>query len=368
MLHRMALRVLPSLALAVTEESVRKRKRLVMLAPGLAAFVIYRLTKQILPLSDAVTLLAVSGLVSAATAVWAYRMGRQVPLVHVWREDGMRRLAWLIGWIGFVYGVQLSLMVLALLKILVNYDFLQHPDGPAMMTIIIACTSVARDAFEIGHVRLLQRQGEPIVTFPDGASFRDTVGARAGQMTRWALLPAVGCAVMAVALGTVHNLAATGLAQLILVTLCAGSLSVWAYLAGEQRPGGWHALMNRAGWMELFRYWWWPGLAFAATYYLSWAGLMFFVVEADVSGSVVRGAIAGAVAGMMAGYCYYLGHRRHVENQLRQIVPPSLLRCPFVMGILSKQSAFGQGGTPPEAMATIVTSGPSPTVVTGKHS
>lgn len=360
----MVLRVLPSLSLAVTEESVRKRKRWVMFVPGLVAFAIYRLTKQIVPLSDAVTLLAMSGLVSAATAVWSYRMGRRVSLAQVWREDGMRRLAWLVGWIGFVYGVQLSLMVLALLKILANYDFLQHPDGPAMMAMIIACTSVARDAFEIGHVRLLQRQGEPIVTFPDGASFRDALGVRTGQIIRWALFPALGCAVTAVALGAVHDLAATGLAQLILVTLCAGSLSVWAYLAGERRPGGWSAMMNAAGWMELFRYWWWPGLAFAATYYLSWAGLIFFVVQADVNGSLTRGAIAGAVAGMMAGYCYYLGYRRHVENQLRQIVPPSLLRCPFVMGILSKQSTLGQGGPPQEAMATM----PSPTVIAGKHS
>jgi hypothetical protein len=368
MLHRMALRVLPSLALAVTEESVRKRKRWVMFVPGLVAFAVYRLAKQVLPLSDAITLLAVSGLVSAATAIWAYRMGRQASVAQIWREDGLRRVAWLVGWIGFVYGVQLSLMVLALLKILAQYDFLLHPDGPAMMAIIIACTSVARDAFEIGHVRLRQRQGEPVVTFPDGAGFRDAVAAHTGRMARWALLPAVGCAMAAVALGLVHEMAATGLAQLILVTLCAGSLAVWAYLSGEQRPGGWHVLMDGAGRVELFRYWWWPGLAFAATYYLSWAGLMFFVVQAGVSGSLTRGAIAGAVAGMMAVYGYYLGHRRHVENQLRQIVPPSLLRCPFVMGILSKQTALGQGGPPPEAMAAIATSGSSPTVSAGKRS
>jgi len=174
---------------------------------------------------------------------------------------------------------------------------------------------------------------------------------------------AAGCAAAAIGLGTVHELAATGLAQLIFVTLCAGSLALWAYLAGEQRPGGWNALMSTGGWMELFRYWWWPGLAFAATYYLSWAGLVFFVMHTDVSGALARGAIAGGVAGMMAVYCYYLGHRRHVENQLHQTVPPSLLRCPFVMGILSKQPALGQGGPPPEAMARV----PSPTVIAGKH-
>jgi hypothetical protein len=116
--------------------------------------------------------------------------------------------------------------------------------------------------------------------------------------------------------------------------------------------------------MELFRYWWWPGLAFAATYYLSWAGLLIFVLQTDVSGGPVRGAIAGGVAGMMAVYCHYLGRRRHVENQLHQIVPPSLLRCPFVMGILSKQPTLRSGGPSPEAAARMV----SPTIVAGKHS
>jgi hypothetical protein len=91
---------------------------------------------------------------------------------------------------------------------------------------------------------------------------------------------------------------------------------------------------------------------------------VFFVVQADVSGSLARGAIAGAVAGMMAMYCYYLGHRRHVENQLRQIVPPSLLRCPFVMGILSKQPTLGRESPPPEARSNL---GP-PAVIVGKES
>jgi hypothetical protein len=334
-----------------------------MVVPGLAAFAVYRLVKQVLPLSDAVTLLAVSGLASAAAAFWAYRRGRQVSFARMWRVDGLRRLAWLVGWIGFAYGVQLSLMVLALLRILVGYDFLEHPDGPAMMAIIIACTSVARDAFEIGHVRLLQRQGEPVVTFPDGAGLRDAMGAQPARLAMWALLPAIGVAALAAAAGGIHDLAATALAQFLLVTLLAGSLAVWAYVAGEQRPGGWTGLMDSSGRMEVFRYWWWPGLAFAATYYLSWAGLLFFVVRADVGGGLARGAIAGAVAGMMATYCYYLGYRRRVENQLRQIVPPSLLRCPFVMSILSKQPPLGQAGQEPAAMATMA----SPTTAAGKQ-
>ena len=152
MLHRMALRVLPSLSLAVTEQAVRKKKRIVMFVPGLVAFAVYRLAKLLLPLSEPIVLLVVSGLVSLVTALLAYRVGRATAWGKILREDGNRVLLWLGGWIGFVYGVQLSLLVLALLW-LVGYDYLKHPDGPAMMAIIIACTSVARDAFEIGHVK-----------------------------------------------------------------------------------------------------------------------------------------------------------------------------------------------------------------------
>ena len=52
MLHRLALRVIPQLNAAVTEPDVRKRKRWVMLIPGFVAFVLYRLSKDVLPLSD----------------------------------------------------------------------------------------------------------------------------------------------------------------------------------------------------------------------------------------------------------------------------------------------------------------------------
>ena len=149
MIHRFALRVLPSLTLAVTEEQFRKRKRWVMLWPGLVAFALYRAISWFTPVHDAFSLLLLSGCIAAATALWAYSRGRQTSFLSLWVEDGARRIGWLVGWIGFAYGVQLSLLVLALLRVLANYDFLLHPDGPAMMALIIPSTSVARDAFEI---------------------------------------------------------------------------------------------------------------------------------------------------------------------------------------------------------------------------
>src|SRR2546430_5720817 len=143
MLHRRALRVLPSLTVAVTDEPVRKRKRTAMLIAGVAAFAIYRMLKHIFSLSEPLTLLALCGLLSAATAVWAYRMGRGASLVTIWNEDGVRRVSWLVGWIGFAYGVQVSFLVLSLLNVIVPDYFFRHPVVPAIIAIIIFCTSVA---------------------------------------------------------------------------------------------------------------------------------------------------------------------------------------------------------------------------------
>jgi hypothetical protein len=333
----MALRVLPSLALAVTEPTVRKRKRLVMLAPGFVAFAVYRVLKRTTPLEEPLALLLVSGLCAAVTALWAYGQGRVLPIAKVWKEDGPRRLTWLVGWIGFVYGVQLSLLVLALLKIVVGYDFLQHPDGPAMMAMVIACTSVGRDAFEIGHIHSLQRRGDPVFTFPDGVMLRSWARHRPGLSLQWTLLGALitGLAAGVVALG--GEVGRSAFAQLCVVTLMAASLALPAYLAGEQRPGGWRSRLAAAAWKELARFWWWPGAAFAATYDLVVLGALSFGLRWDGPLTVAQSAtVASLIGGLVALYCCYLGHRRVVEDQVRAAVPATLLRCPFVLGILTK--------------------------------
>ncbi|MFO0768577.1 MAG: hypothetical protein U0231_17780 [Nitrospiraceae bacterium] len=184
MLHRLALRVLPSLSLAVTEDAIRKKKRIVMFVPGLVAFGIYRGAKHGFDLADPLTLLILSGLVSLLTAGGSYLIGRRLPFTRVLTEDGGMRVTWLLGWIGFVYGVQLSLLVLALLW-LVGYDYGKHPDGPAMMAIIISCTAVARDAFEIGHVRWVEAAGRPFVTFPDGRALRGMLQSAPPVLWAW---------------------------------------------------------------------------------------------------------------------------------------------------------------------------------------
>lgn len=335
MLHRMALRVLPSLSLAVTEESVRKKKRLVMFVPGLAAFGVYRLAKHLLPLSEPMALLLVSGAVAAVTLLMAYRVGRAGSWPTIVREDGNRLLAWLAGWIGFVYGVQLSLLVLALLW-LVGYDYLAHPDGPAMMAIIISCTAVARDAFEIGHVRKTAMMGRPFPTFPDGAALRTMIGNHAAQLGPWMIAGLVVGALGPWPVGAIANSHVAALIQLTAITVLGGTVALLAYFGGFRSTTSWMRGLAETKAGELVKYWWWPGLAFTSTYYLVVVGALLFLVKQPTISTIQASVSGSLVTAMMAVYCYYLGYRRSIEEQQGQSLSGSVLRCPFVMGILDK--------------------------------
>jgi len=250
MLHRMALRVLPSLSLAVTEDSVRKQKRLVMLVPGLVAFGIYRLAKHLVPLTEPIVLLVMSGLVGLLTALLAYRAGRGIAWTEVVREDGRLLLTWMAGWIGFVYAIQLSLLVLALLW-LVGYDYLQHPDGPAMMAIIISCTAIARDAFEIGHVRRLTLMGRPCPTFPNGSALRSLLANRGMIVGPWILSGLVVGAAAASLGAFLDNHQTAVLVQVLAVTILAGGLALCAYFGGLKPSGAMRQMRPRS--LPLFR-------------------------------------------------------------------------------------------------------------------
>ena len=341
MLHRMALRVLPSLTLAVTEDAVRKKKRFVMFVPGLVAFGVYRVAKHVLPLTEPLVLLVVSGLVGLATALAAYRVGRGADWKTVQREDGSKLLRWMAGWVGFVYAIQLSLLVLALLW-LVGYDYLKHPDGPAMMAIIISCTAVARDAFEIGHVRKLALLGRPFPTFPNGVPLRQLVASHPARLGPWSAAGMVIGAVAALCGQVTTGNQASALVQLSAVTMLGGAIALGSYFSGLRPQVSWMSSLIQTKPSELLKYWWWPGLAFASTYYLVAAGIVIFLLKQPgipTAFAMVSGAL---VTGLMATYGYYLGHRRQIEEQQGQSLSPSLLRCPFVMGILGKSSGLAR--------------------------
>ncbi len=333
MLHRLSLRVLPQLNALVTDPPVRKRKRLVMLAPGLVAFGVYHLLKPVLPLSEPFMLLGLSGCICMLAAVWSYRQGRGATLMESWRQDGVQRWMWLVGWIGLVYGIQLSLLVLAILQVFVAYDFLLHPEGPAMMAIIISCTSVTRDAFEIGHVQRLTHQGVVVPTFPDGDALRKWIPQEIAVIVKWGALASMLGAAASWLLFRVGPIELQPIIQSLLVPVIIASIGMKSFFRGEalyaqKKDGG-----RSRSWLSSLWFWVWPNLTFAATYFLVLMGItafLFRVEQIPQSGFMAMGA---CTAMLMTVYTLFLGWRKSYEEQLVGI-PESIQRCPFVMGML----------------------------------
>lgn len=346
MLHRLSLRVLPQLNALVTEASVRKRKRLVMLAPGLVAFLIYRILKPVLPLSDPLVLLALSGSVSALAAIWAFRQGRGISIPDSIQQDGVRLWVWLVGWTGFVYGVQLALLVLAILQVFVGYDFLLHPEGPAMMAMIIPCTSATRDAFEIGHVQKVKHEGVLVPTFPDGQAFRQWISEKAQALITWVGGTSLLSVLASFLVYSAGFLAWQPVLQSLIIPAIVATVGILAFSQGQTlvpQTGDHHK--RPFGWMSTVRFWVWPNLTFSVTYFLVMMGMASYVLRVEQvtqAGFLCMAAITGI---LMSGYILFLGARKVFEERMVGI-PDNIQRCPFVMGLL-------QGTKSPEDMSSL---------------
>ncbi len=335
MLHRLSLRVLPQLNALVTDLPVRKRKRWVMLVPGLVAFGIYRLLKDVLPLSEPFVLFGLSGCISALAAIWAYRQGRGISIPESIRQDGVRRWVWLVGWVGVAYGIQLSLLVLAILQIFVGYDFLLHPEGPAMMAIIISCTSVTRDAFEIGYVQRMIQEGTVVPTFPDGGALRTWIPQEWMAMAKWSGLGMLAGFSASWGLTHVGSLDLQPLLQTLLVPVVVASVSLLAFFAGEALLTERDNSPRPHTWVSILWFWIWPNLTFSATYFLVLMGTASYVFRVSEVSELGFGVIAAATAMVMTSYSIFLGWRKSYEERVVTI-PKNIQRCPFVMGLLEK--------------------------------
>jgi hypothetical protein len=309
-----------------------------MLAPGLVAFGIYRLLKDVLPLSEPLVLLGLSGCVSALAAVWAYRQGRGISLQESFRQDGLRQWAWIVGWIGVAYGMQLSLLVLAILQVFVGYDFLIHPEGPAMMAMIIPCTSVTRDAFEIGVVQRLAREGTVVPTFPNGEALREWIPQQAAMVMKWGGMAIAGGILSSWMLFSLGSASWQPILQSALVPVLVASMSLLAFFAGEALYEQGTERRKPHTWLSCLWFWIWPSLTFALTYFLVLIGLASYVFRIEQISQAGFLAIAGSTGLVMTLYSLYLGWRKSYEERLVTI-PENIQRCPFVMGMLQQSKA-----------------------------
>jgi hypothetical protein len=328
----------PALTVAVTEEGFRKRKRILMLFPGLFAYALYKFLQVMGWHAEIGPLLLASGLFSAVVALVAYAYGRERRFAELIRERDVRSLAWIGLRIGFLYAVQLSLMVLALLKV-ATYSYFEHPDGPAMMALIISSTSVARDAFEIGRLRFLQQQGRPFVTFPDGRALWALVTGRGDLWAAPVVAAALAGGLAYMGLVAIAPLVATDLGHFVVMGVFAGIACTLAFVQGLQPAmSGWKGLMHYS-WRELLRFFMWPGMTFGWTYYLIALGAISFLLAVPNPPLWTRALATAGIGGLLSLYGYYLGRCRWQEEKLHATIPPSLLRCPFILGILTSKKA-----------------------------
>lgn len=343
MLHRMTMRVLPALTMAVTEDAFRRRKRILMLFPGLLAYALYKSLQAMTWHADIAILLLAGGLFSGGVALACYIYGRQRNFFTVVAEDGFSRVVWITGRVGFLYAIQLSLMVLGLLQALSYFwgylSYAVHPAAPAMMALIISSTSVARDAFEIGHLRLLHQRGRPFATLPDGKALWALL---VGRPDLWTIPVSLATLIVGFGYAGLSLLvpqAQTDLGNLLAVGMLVGGAGTLAFLHGLRPENPAWEGFGEYTLRELLRFFWWPGLTFAWTYFLIGLGAFHFLLGLSHPPFWGRVIATAGVGGLMSLHCYFLGRSRWQEEKLHATISPALLRCPFILGVLTSKKA-----------------------------
>jgi hypothetical protein len=231
--------------------------------------------------------------------------------------------------------MQLSLLVLAILQVFVGYDFLLHPEGPAMMAMIIPCTSVTRDAFEIGLVQRLAREGTVVPTFPNGEALREWIPQQLAMVMKWGGL-AIGGGILSswmlfgLGLGSWQPIL-----QSIVVPVIVASISLLAFFAGEAAFEKGEGRRKSHTWLSCLWFWLWPSFTFALTYFLVLIGITSYVLRIEQISQLEFSAIAASTGLVMTLYSLYLGWRKSYEERLITI-PENIQRCPFVMGMLQQ--------------------------------
>ena len=137
----------------------------------------------------------------------------------------------------------------------------------------------------------------------------------------------------------VAPIAATDLGQLGIIGVLVGMACTLAFVQGLQPAmTAWEGLMQYS-WRELLRFFMWPGMTFGWTYYLIALGAISFLLAIPNPSTWTRILITAGIGGLMGLYGYYLGRCRWQEEKLHATIPSSLLRCPFIVGILTSKKA-----------------------------
>src|SRR5579884_505368 len=290
MLHRMKLRVLYGRSLS-EDKTARRRKLRVILLSGIAVYFPFLLIIYLVFLETRVIFLTLIGLlasvVSVPVALYAYAKGFGRPLVEIWRErpDEMK---WFSLKIGFLYAFALYWMILGIVEFLFGY----HAFRAALISFVAA--AVARDGFEIGYLRAREEKNRRTI-FPDGRPIGELFQKAPGWNTIFILSAILIGGAAGAILGPVLK---NSLHQTLAVGAVVGLMATLAYV--------WF-LPSLPEMVSLVRFFIWPGLTMACTYFLILAYLLRVIFQVPLSPALDLAILTAACSGWMTLESLFLG-------------------------------------------------------------
>ena len=224
--------------------------------------------------------------------LYAYSKGFGRPLHEIWKErpEELKSLSLKIG---FFYGFALYWMILGIVEFLFGY----HSFRAALISFV--ASAAARDGFEIGYFRAreesLGNENERTI-FPDGRPIGELFQTAPVMKVVLILIAAAAAGAIGIFLGP---LLPNARHQTLAAGALVGLIATWAYV--------WH-LPSLPGFISLLRFFIWPGLTMAITYFLILAYLLRIILQAQLPLSVDFGLLMAASAGWMTLESLFLGY------------------------------------------------------------
>ena len=131
--------------------------------------------------------------------------------------------------------------------------------------------------------------------------------------------------------------AQTDLIHLLIIGFVAGIAGTLAYVKGLRPAVPIWGRLSGYTWSELTRFFLWPGVVFGWTYGLILLGMTNYLLLEPNPPLLWRVLMAASTVGVISLYCYYLGWCRWQEEKLHTGISPAVLRCPFILGILTSR-------------------------------
>ncbi|MCG3114447.1 MAG: hypothetical protein LLH30_02075 [Candidatus Manganitrophus sp. SA1] len=272
--------------------AARRLKMRIILFSGFAVFPPFLLITYLVFFETRVIFLTMIGLLSSLVCIpvglYAYAKGFGRPLREIWRErpDEMK---WFSLKVGFLYSFALYWMILGIVEFLFGYQSFRA----ALISFV--ASAVARDGFEIGYLRARQEKSQRTI-FPDGRPIGELFWprTRGGHPQTAPVSNLLLILLAAVIGGAVGALLGPVLENSLHQTLAVGGvIGLMATLAYTR------FLPALPGIVQLVRFFIWPGLTMAATYFLILAYLLRIIFQVPLSPATDLALLTAACAGWM---------------------------------------------------------------------